>query len=248
MSSQFIRIETFGRKPRKKAARWRSVEGVLAEAARMPEASPHVERPLAPSIAFGCDPMKLVGPALELARTAYDPCRRKRRKDGAVLLAGVASYPVPVSELVGDQQATEEFRAWGRDVRQWLQVHFGPTLKSVVVHVDEGYPHLHFFALPDLSEECRLDWSIHPGLLAKRLAATAGAEKKAQDAAYRVAMKKFQDDFWKAVSEKYGHDRTGPKRRRLPRHVHLENKRLKRELDAALAELAEIKANSQPQF
>lgn len=242
MSSQFIRVETFGRQARKRAEKWRTIEGILAEAARLPDATPHVERPLAPSIAFGCDPMKLVGPALELASKACDPRRRKLRKDGAVLLAGVASYPMRVAQLVADPEATEQFRVWGRDVRQWIRDRFGSALKSVVVHVDEGYPHLHFFALPDLTEECRLDWSIHPGLLAKRIAAEAGADKKSQEAAYRAAMKKFQDDFWKAVSVKYGHDRTGPKRRRLPRHIHLENERLKRALDAALSELAELKS------
>ncbi len=70
---------------------------------------------------------------------------------------------------------------------------------------------------------------IHPGQRAKRDAAEGGACKKFQDAAYRSAMSRFQDDYWWAVSKFFGHKRYGPKRPPISRRERLMEKRMEEE-------------------
>jgi hypothetical protein len=88
----------------------------------------------------------------------------------------------------------------------------------VVEHIDEGRLHIHFYIVPDLQPDLRLNVpEIHPGFRMKYDAAEAGASKKDQDAAYRCAMSRWQDEYWYDVSRDFGHKRFGPKRTRLNR-------------------------------
>jgi hypothetical protein len=105
-----------------------------------------------------------------------------------------------------------------------------PHLKSVVEHIDEGHLHIHFYIVPELLTDLRLNVpEIHPGLRMKYDAAEAGASKKDQDAAYRCAMSRWQDDYWWDVSRAFDHQRFGPKRTRVNRMQYLFRKKMEEE-------------------
>ena len=100
----------------------------------------------------------------------------------------------------------------------WLRQQFGYHLKSVVEHRDERYRHLHFYVVPDLRDDGRLDINqIHPGRRAKAAAAAAGADHIHQERAYRQGMRQWQDVFHRDVSEFFRHERYGPRRQRVSR-------------------------------
>ena len=119
---------------------------------------------------------------------------------------------------------------WRQMTLDWLIQIFGTHLISAVEHSDEQFLHIHAFIVPVLLPDSRLDMrDIHPGQRAKRDAAEAGACKKFQDAAYRSAMSRCQDDYWWAVSRVFGHKRFGPKRTRVSRLQRMMEKRMEEE-------------------
>jgi hypothetical protein len=216
MPSQFNRLSRYGVAPRKGAAAWSNIAGVTAEAARVPSASNHIGEPIEPNMMFGVGPLEAGAIALQRAASARDAIGRKLRKDGCALLAGVASYPIERKMI--DAVDRDAYALWCQDVLAWLQRQFGDHLMSVVEHSDERFPHLHYFVVPMLNENNRLNVNeLHPGCRAKAAAEAAGAGKKAGDSAYRAAMRGWQDDFHCEVSAFHRHDRFGPKRMRVSR-------------------------------
>lgn len=216
MGHQFIHVEAYARQGsiqtvkdkvtgKPKTTRKLSAGDVAAEAERHPDACPHVENPVRPSLLYGVSPSQAVEAATAWAEQASDTKGRKLRKDGHCLLAGVVSMP---DELAADWPA---FRA---DTLDWLKQRYGDRLRSVVEHTDEAHPHVHFYVVPRPGEAFA---EIHDGQKAARLVAAAGQAKGKQNAAYITAMRKFQDDFSAGPALKHGLTRLGPGRRRLTR-------------------------------
>lgn len=207
MSYQFIHVETYARiaKGRKFAMR-----DIVAEAMREPAACEHVKQPTKPTTIYGeTDLNRLIDEIEEDASDAVDCIGHKLRKDSQLLLAGVASFPVSVSELKED--ATNYIR-WRNRVIKFLQNEYGENLCSVVQHLDEEYPHVHFFVKP-IKNGRNLDLGrLHPG----RFAASDRKAKNRQKL-YKDAMKAYQDRFFESVGKPSGMTRLGPKKRRLTR-------------------------------
>lgn len=225
MAFQFLHIDIVARSVPKKATgkRWTLAE-VLAEAGRAPNACPHIEAPKAPQRVFGLPLTAVSHAALLRADGARDARGRQLRKDAPVLLAGVASYPMPVAEL-GDA-VMEDFLAWEARTVRWLGRRFGDCLASVVRHTDEAFPHIHFFVVPDLRADLRLDLEgIHPGIGAREAAKADGKSPKEANRAYCAAMRSLQDEFHVEVGVYHGHLREGPKRKRLTRAGYLSEQR-----------------------
>ena len=111
---------------------------------------PALKYPAEPTILFGISPLT---PAHRprAGGKAVDTKGRRLRRDGAVLVAAVASYPVPRADVEARDQPQERdlYIAWRTDAVAWFQGQFGATLLSIVEHVDEDYLHLHFYAVPD---------------------------------------------------------------------------------------------------
>jgi hypothetical protein len=214
----------YGPAPRKGEPAWSCIAGIVREGARAPGATRHVAYPDEPTILHGLSPIEAGRIALERAEQARDAKGRRLRRDGAVLMAAVLSYPVPRS-LVEDRDAPDAgdlYGAWRGEAAEWCQRRFGDTLVSLVEHHDEEYLHLHAYAVPALGPGNRLLLeAIHPGRAALKQAEADGRDKAGQRAAYLTAMKTLQDDFHAAVSRRYGHARVGPRRRRLERTEHL---------------------------
>ncbi|GAC1529097.1 MAG: hypothetical protein NVS2B4_07300 [Ramlibacter sp.] len=199
MENQFIRIEPIG------AAK---VSSILDEADRCQVFCSHVKRPAVPT-------WKLGSPAVvreRLQQFMDAPCKwtdakgvvrhRKRRSDFRGLLAGVFSWPMRVSEILSlpDQDKKREIarlQAFADENIRWLEKQYGDKLVALVLHVDEEYPHVHFFVVGDCRE-------THPGLRAEyegRVRLSSYTEKIER---YKTAMRRWLDDYHAQVGAKHG--------------------------------------------
>jgi len=248
---QFLHLGAFGRAPRKGEPAWSCIAGITAEGARVPGARGHIRYPAEPKLLFGISPIAAGEEAAARADRAVDAAGRRLRMDGVALIAGVVSYPMEKEAVDAMLGSSDYYRFWKHTVMEWLQAVFGEHLRSVVEHVDERWYHLHFYCVPPLGEDRRLRVDlVHPGRRAKAEAAARGASKPDQDRAYREGMRAFQDRFHAEVSREFGHQRVGPRRRRLAREARLlqrnaedERRRLREEADHEMA-AAEAKARS----
>lgn len=215
MGYQFIHIDGYARhgsQQCKKAKngtesvsrKW-SAREIAAEAERDIGACPHVAEPQPPVLLYGCSPSEAVDRAEAWAAKAIDAKGRKLRKDGLCLAAGVISLP---SEMKDDWPRFREASL------KWLKKQYGERLLCVIEHTDEAHPHLHFYAVPLDGERFEV---LHKGRAAAAKKAAEGAKKGLQNAAYRQAMREWQDEFSNAVALDFGLARLGPKRRRLTR-------------------------------
>jgi hypothetical protein len=207
MAYQFLHTEAYAREGSQqgKGPRKWSLREIAEEAERHPDACPHVEQPQPPKVLYGCTPIKAAALAEEWANAATDARGRKLRRDGLALLAGVVSLPA-------DQ--AEDWPRFREATVAWLREQYGERLRSVVEHTDEAHPHLHFYCVPMPGERFEV---LHRGRLAAAEKARQGAKKGAQNAAYKQAMMRWQDDFAAAVAANFGLARLGPGRRRLTR-------------------------------
>jgi hypothetical protein len=251
MAFQFLHIDTVARVVPKKATskRW-SLSEVLAEANRNKEACPHIENPQPPKCLYGV-PLRTVGEAvLRRADEARDASGRKLRRDAPVLLAGVVSYPVGMRNM--NEQDRVDYEQWEKRTLNWLRNRFGDGLASVVRHSDETFPHLHFFAVPEVTAAHTLDIEgLHPGIAARETAKRAGKTGKEANRAYCGAMRDLQNDFHDSVGIFHGHLRLGPARRRLSRGAYLsERQEAKRranlmgQVEGELVELERLRVES----
>lgn len=225
MGFQFIHLETYSRKADSKG---RNTDFIFNEASRKPVASVHVPHPSPPTVVYG------VG--VEAVQEMHDAAAssatvevkggksRKIRADQKTLHTVVASHPYTMDEVRSDPAKRREVEEWGQRTVQWLKGQYGDDLKSVIRHEDESHYHLHAYIVPVADPEMKAV-KFHPGTTAKREIMGAGpaesedtkAVSKRADAAYKAAMRKWQDSYHEAVAIPCGLTRLGPQRRRLSR-------------------------------
>ena len=218
MAYQFIHIEGYARKGSRQlrkgkgkdkgkaieVRKWSAAE-IAAEAERKPGSCPHVDKPRQPGLLYGCSPSEAVRRAEEWGAQAKDAQGRKLRSDGLCMLAGVVTLP---------NTQKDDWLRFREAVVHELRQQYGERLLSVVEHLDEEHPHLHFYAVPLDGERFEV---LHPGRMAAMKKAQEGAVKGDQNRAFKSAMSKYQDDFSNAVAARFGLARLGPGRRRLTR-------------------------------
>jgi hypothetical protein len=169
---------------------------------------------------------------------AKDRRGRCLRCNGVVLAAGVVTYPLPVADMGGFVSDYDVYHLWVRRTLEWLLTQHGASLVSVVEHADEGHLHLHFFTLPEIGPNGRLKFELaHAGRRAVNAAIERGRTPAAQEAAYVNAMIAYQDSYHRDVSKFFGHDRFGPRRKRVERAVHKVNRQAEADLSRLRAEL-----------
>lgn len=225
MAFQFIHMEGFSRKGDGKG---RTVSFVFSEARRDPVASVHVTNPSTPVVVYGStiDEVEAMhDAAAAVAMTAVKGGKpRKLRQDHKTLHTVIASHPYTMEEVRTDPAKLREAEDWERRTIAWLRAQYGSDLKSVVRHEDESHFHVHAYIVPTDDPEMRA-LRHHPGVVAKRATMAAGPvdgeENKAlsrkADAAYKSAMRLWQDAYHEAVGIPCGLARLGPRRRRLTR-------------------------------
>ena len=216
MSFQFIHIQCIARaKPKKVSTgsdtKW-TVSDIAGEAMRCPANSPHVKDPRPPNVVFGIDAFQVAAEAEKRAEASKDVMGRKIRLDTPIMLAGVGSHPIPVSELV-DPDKLAQYEFWKLETVKFLKKKYGENLLSVIEHLDEKQPHLHFYVVPPAGIGFNAK-KFHDGFVA---GASAGKNAPLQKDRYNTAMRSFQDDFHKQVGVKCGQARIGPRRARLSR-------------------------------
>lgn len=204
--AQFARIESYGIKT-KKGAKRTTAKGVCGEVSRIDGFDKHVDDPAPPILLFGKDPFAELLPMIEKrAREQVKEAKKNGlpspRQDRLVMCGGTFSYPV-ADDLNG-------FIDWQNDCLEYLKDKYGDKLQSVVLHVDENNPHLHFI-LCDF-KTLRVDGGLDPAKTAQH---NHRALKKTDGPGQMDALKQWQNEFHEAVSKKYGHERKIGARDRL---------------------------------
>ncbi|MBB3743518.1 hypothetical protein FHX10_003017 [Rhizobium sp. BK591] len=225
MAYQFVHLESWSRKPDDKG---RSTGFIFDEASRKPIASVHVADPKPPTVIYGVgvDDVRQMHDTAAAAAMTPGARGKLRKLDSKqkTLHTVVASHPYTVDEVRADPKKAEEVRDWERRTVAWLKEQYGPALKSVVHHTDEQQWHIHAYVLPTHDPQMRAG-VYHPGVVAKKAVKAAGARdgedgkalNKRADAAYKAAMRDWQDSYHNAVAVPCGLTRLGPARRRLTR-------------------------------
>lgn len=217
MAYQYAHVETYSLKGSKKRP---SARSICAEGERKPENSPHVANPKPPVVLAGVTPMQAYEQIVEAHSEARDTVNQKNgkqalrrmRADAQVLLAAVASYPVPTEEC---DIESPEFKDWAdRAIAFFTEEHGEPL--SVVLHTDESHPHIHFLTAPDLVAGERMA-DIHPGEKAKADVGGKNAKKTEKREAWKDAMRSWQDRYHDTVGAFHAQARLGPQRQRLTR-------------------------------
>jgi hypothetical protein len=234
---QFIHMNGYGRTPGRGRKSYETIEGVTAEAARIKGNAPHVPYPNEPTIVYGVSPIEVGQEATRLAFQAKDCLGRRLKSDGVVLVAGVATYPIPVADMGAFASDRDVYSLWVARTLEWLlREHDGLT--SVVEHTDEGFLNLHFYSLPLLGAGDQLNFApAHPGRRALKEARERGGEPAVQQAAYTNEMVAWQDRYYLEVSKFFGHDRYGPRRKRVDRVRHKANREAAAHVSRIRAEL-----------
>jgi hypothetical protein len=243
IESGFVHIVGYGRRPSKRKSNGRSMQGVAYEAERRPSHCKHVSHPQPPKILYGCRPSEAVRIAAERAEQAVDAKGKRLKIDGLVFLGGVASYPIKWTKSRADKAEAERLRKWLRYLIEHLKELYGVTLKYILLHEDEPYPHVHWGCVPLLEPDRRMRIStVHPGRAAYERARAANGDNSAGQQAYSRAMREWQDAFHIAVYAKVGIARVGPRRRRLTRSEYKALQEAEAALARTLAAEQELKA------
>lgn len=236
-SAQFIHIETYGKKSAKKAerknlnhnsdVRQTTVSGIMAEARRDVGFTSHIDEPHAPALLWGSPLQEVEQMAEDYYNNTYtvdkNGKQKRLRSDASIILAGVISI---------DRKDEEIWHDYKKDAFKFLREKYGDKLKSVIEHVDEAHPHIHFYVLEDIGGKLN---DLHDGK--KAVANLTKEEKKNQQFHYTKAMTEFQDSFYEKVSKKYGLDRIGEKpRKRVSRNEYLKQQKERENANLILKE------------
>lgn len=215
---QFIHVNAYARSS--SDGKKGNIHTIAREADRVEGNFEHVENAGIPTLLQGipaCDAAVL---AEERAGKAVQTSGKKFRKDGLCMLAGVCSYPATTEEISNNKEEAEKFEKWKEDTLLFLNNKYKEALQSVILHMDESHPHIHFFAVPELRENNVLTIEdIHQGYAAKRDAKRNGVLDGKANFEFKRAMREFQDEYFASVGMKNGQTRRGPGKRRLSREA-----------------------------
>lgn len=208
------------------------MQGVAYEAERRPGYCPHVTNPQPPTMLFGCKPSEAVAVAAERAEQAVDGRGHELRIDGLVFLGGVASFPVPWTEIRKNKSEQVRLRAWLAYLLAFVKQQYGVSLHYVLLHVDEAFAHLHWGAVPELEADRQMRIAtLHPGHAAYDRVRAEGGNNSMGRAAYQRAMREWLDAIHAAAYAPVGIARVGPRRQRLSRS----ERNARQQADMALA-------------
>lgn len=219
------------------------MQGVAYEAERRPGYCPHVTNPQPPTMLFGCKPSEAAAVAAERAEQAVDSRGHELRIDGLVFFGGVASFPVPWTEIRKSKFEQQRLRAWQAYLLAFLKQQCGVLLHYILLHVDEPYPHVHWGAVPELEADRQMRIAtLHPGHAAYDRVRAEGGNNSMGRAAYQRAMREWLDAIHTAVYAPVGIARVGARRQRLSRSERNARQQADMALARTLAAERELKA------
>jgi hypothetical protein len=236
--SQFTHLELYSRigAIQQSGGRKTSIDGVSKEALRYDGFTDHIiadgYEPVPPTILYSQDNKTLeehCDDILTQVATEKDNLGRRIKTDKNILLAGVISYPKPRLADNWTEDDRQNFELFKETSIEFIKKKWGDNLLCILEHTDEQYPHFHFYVTN--KNRVASTPELHPGFAENiRLEQKAKAEgkpvvKKEQVAAYKEAMRVFQDEFFNEVGIYCGFDRLGPSRQRMNRTEWKERKR-----------------------
>lgn len=190
MDAQFISI---------KAYKLSDVPRIVKEAMRVQSHCRHVPEPTQPNTLFskklGLD--RAVKFLKALCAKSAQMTGRKVRKDLLIFAAGTCSYPKTPMLIEKDPQERAKYEQWKQLSINHLKKEHGDDLFCVLEHTDERYLHLHYFCMPRLMPDGRINLVAHPGR-------TANIENQNEPpavkrSAYKEAMRRYLDRYYKFV-------------------------------------------------
>ena len=191
-----------------------SAQELADEAERKPGACDHVESPQPPILIYGVMPSQAVAQATAWGDGATEGGEKRRtrlRSTSPVMAGGVISMP---------RSAEDVWPAYRDAAVEALKERYGERLLSVVEHVDEEHPHVHFYLVPKPGEGFG---AVHDGYQARQEERAKGPGAKVKTA-YKEAMAAWQDWLYERVSSRFGLARIGPGRERLSREEYMRQK------------------------
>nr|WP_102386168.1 plasmid recombination protein [Enterovibrio norvegicus]PMI30896.1 hypothetical protein BCU47_16820 [Enterovibrio norvegicus] len=211
---QFLHEETYARtsRTRKNGDQKRSIARIALEVDRVKGNTSHIKRPKEPTLIFGVNFRSAAKIAQSRAEQGRDNLGRKIRSDAQIAIGGVISFP-PTFKKVPDK-----LDAIVSDCVQYLEKRFTTNLLSIVLHMDEKSPHLHYFVTPPeptIENNFRFHISDIYQPIKRRDSPSRSTLKEKSDA-FKEACRKIQDTFYEEVSRYHGLGRFGPRRMRLP--------------------------------
>lgn len=225
---------------------WTASE-ILDEVQRLPGSAEHVdpwgESPqIIPGAVATFDELRAAHAAAATVKETFDYTgkdgskstrSRKLRKDARSLYTSVFSLPVETAEARRDPMLRERCLSVIEEAiaheRARLESLGGMVLMSVA-HWDERHVHAHMLAID--SERGRVN-ALHPGTAAKeafvsdprhRGLMSKKERNRADDRAYKRAMREWQDELHQSVFAPAGLLRVGPRRGRLSRAEYMHAK------------------------
>ena len=247
MAYQFAHTQTFSRrgtpagkskgKGRGVTVGSRPISDVVNEAVRTPGHHPHVSKPKPHLIVYGECPLRIpemIEKRIEDAKQQFPHLLKGKgkgiRKDQHILECAVYSHPAELADL-DDPEINEQYLRWRDDIIEWAKRDFekrGLEFVSAVEHIDEKHPHIHAYGIPKATESNpRMDAKkCHAGHAAR----AAEPEPKRKNAAYKRAMRQWQDDHHAVVGERHGLLRFGPRRQRIDRKSYMIQKAAAKDL------------------
>ncbi|MBD0273651.1 MAG: hypothetical protein ICV73_17200, partial [Acetobacteraceae bacterium] len=224
---------------------------IVAEAERRPGHVPHIARPEPPRILHGTTPGNVLEEACGRADRATDRMGRRVKRDAAILVSAVTSYPLTWEAVRADPAGMRRIRGWLRAEKRFWRGEFGDRVRCILLHVDEERPNVHVLLVPELVPTTMrsgrvvqvLDiGTVDPLHRAAREARAAGASFVERRNAARLAGAAFQQryarDVGAAIGLSAGEGRAGPRLSRFEARVRQEVRRRTAELEAQLAAAA----------
>lgn len=230
--AQFVHIEVYAKTPRKIKQtkidvenriqrKNHSINDIVAECERRKGYCDHIENIQEPILVAGVWPSEVekdINNKIKLCSEMQ--ITGKYREDTPVLLAGVMSYPISNKSFEDQGKIAiddDVFSNWINESVIFLEKRFDKKLKSIVLHLDEEYPHIHFYCNEEITKENKLSLKkIHPGYLLQEELGRRNQETKLE------GLKRFSNDYYESVSINFGHERTLGKRERLSRKEYLD--------------------------
>lgn len=232
MAFQFSALTSYPRVPSKHpkaSARLRRASAIIAESLRAKANSTHVDK---------------VEPVVIVAGSAHGLMRQMPscvRPDAPILIGAVVSHPGR-----WDRCEPAEVCAWVVAEITYFDNMWPGFIAAVILHTDEGYPHLHFLVHDEGWRVVHLDPGAFARETARELLLSSGLEKseiskKLLDAVRSAAMTKFQDHHYANVSASFGLNRKSSSPGTRIEHELAVQRKLARLVDDPVDEVAATK-------
>lgn len=244
-----------------KAVAWSALD-LLCEAMRVDGHIPHVKNPKPPRIIFAYNdeirenPLKVADLADAWAQSVKEVTGRAHQRNSPVMAGVVFSLP---------KEMIDQWPAFRDASVKWMKEKYGERLKLVIEHEDEENPHAHCYLISNFGVNAdgkpfsEPFGAVHEGYAESRSARRKAIEKLGNNAvtkkgkgytkgattraAFKDAMKDYQDRFYYDVARHFNLTRLGPQMKKLSHAEAIRQRDIRKaEAERVAAEELRVKA------